>query len=122
MGTFVSITSIITERMSLSSPLHEGQAALFRRLKPLCIAVSDHALRIKPTTTAQDLPHPSGVAHVNPGPNVAYPSYGRLHLLSALTHIKKKRRMDGQGPGVDVGLCTSIIGERLVWSTWATNV
>ena len=41
--------------MSVSSALNEERAALFRRLKPLCIAVSDHALRIKPTTTAYDL-------------------------------------------------------------------
>src|SRR5947207_2094013 len=41
--------------MSYSSPSNEERAALFRHLKPLCIAVSDHALRIKPTTTAQDL-------------------------------------------------------------------
>ena len=41
--------------MSVSSASNEEQVALFRRLKPLCIVVSDHALRIKPTTTAHDL-------------------------------------------------------------------
>ena len=41
--------------MSVSSPSNEERVALFRQLKPICIAVSDHALRIKPTTTAHDL-------------------------------------------------------------------
>jgi len=30
-------------------------SALFQRLKPLCVTVSDHALRVKPTTTPQHL-------------------------------------------------------------------
>lgn len=43
------------KRMSYSSPSNAQRAALFQRLKPLCIAVSDYALRVKPTTTARDL-------------------------------------------------------------------
>jgi TELO2-interacting protein 1 len=41
--------------MSLVSPPDSQRRALFQRLKPLCISVSDHALRIRPTTTAHDL-------------------------------------------------------------------
>lgn len=36
-------------------PSNPAQSALFQRLKPLCVSVSDYALRVKPTTTAQDL-------------------------------------------------------------------
>src|SRR5277367_341594 len=41
--------------MSFPSASNEQQTALFRRLKPFCIAVSDYALRIKPNTTSRDL-------------------------------------------------------------------
>ena len=41
--------------MSFASASNEQQTALFRRLKPFCIAVSDCALRIKPNTTSRDL-------------------------------------------------------------------
>ena len=43
--------------MSLPAPPDSERAALFRRLKPLCIAVSNYALRVKPNTTSQDLQH-----------------------------------------------------------------
>lgn len=41
--------------MASSSALNVEQIALFQRLKPLCVVVSDNALRVRPNTTANDL-------------------------------------------------------------------
>src|SRR2546423_12091980 len=41
--------------MSLAAPPNAQRASLFQRLKPLCISVSNNALRVKPNIGPHDL-------------------------------------------------------------------
>src|SRR5271156_872055 len=102
-------------------PRSPQQTALFQRLKPLCIRVSDYSLRVKPNTTSRDLQSALSDLHsallVIDDRSLLTPAMGD-YIFFPLSHILRRKNEWPDSVLENTLKCVNV----LLQTSWSTNL